>query len=47
MKISAHVNLVSFNKADVFLYDVSCRLRCQKITFLKRDSAVDMFAWVI
>jgi len=41
VKIFAKVNLVSFNKTDVFLYDVSCTSRCQKITFLKKDSAVD------
>jgi len=47
VKISAKVALVIFNKTDVFLYDVSCSSRCQKITFLKKDSPVGMFACVI
>jgi len=43
VKNSAKVKLLSFNRNVVFLND----LKHRKVTFLKRDSAVGMFAWVI
>ena len=43
MKKSAKVTLLSYNRTDDFVYDATI----SEMTFLKRDSAAGVFAWVI